>query len=686
LVQEADDAHDEVRANKTLRTYTYLNTALNTKSDVRDVLDCLTPFILSIAAKDPSRPLYIPDIIIGLEEIGLQIPYYAIEQLLPRLQSDGLLEWSPALKAHLITKKAEEASRQRIELSQSFVSLEAAMKRFAEARGRPEPTVSSTWSDALIRFLKDNYDGVQVKVVDVKGSMVGETGDIESFTVARFIQSAQVGNPGLFDEIVQIYCGVLIEEFISNIQSIGQDQNYEGLSVFYDTSVLLRMLGTSGNLLRDATLEMHHTLQSLGAKTYYLPRTQTEVENILDTLSVQYARGNEIFGETADAITSGEITIGRIRELATSCAAELARVNIFVFEYEFSTRRGEDHFQIDERQFTELLKEGARRNDRGYSLENALNDSEAVAIILRLRRGRASRKIGDSKYVFVSKNTLLQRTARKYAVEHTEYYDNSSVPPVLTTGQATTAAWLAEAKSLEPKKVTKELLASCYAAVQPDREWAEEFGKQLERIRADNPDLMLKVANASLVLQNIRNIARDETLNESSALRKINLAEFLRQETEKANREFEETQLRAAEREAALIADVEARASLSEADIRRAHSEELATAVQQASASALQKAEAERHERYERKAKRVVKVLLRLTQALFVVALVVALVITGFFEELVSKEVRMISVTTVIVVTILSALDLIGIPVVRKYSDKVTEKMAGSIAAALTRL
>ena len=127
--------------------------------------------------------------------------------------------------------------------------------------------------------------------------IVGNPSEVETYVVARFVQEVERQRHDVYSDILKVFTGVLIEDFISNIQELGSTSTYNGLKVFYDTSVLLRLLGTSGHLLKAATLEMHRTLQGLGCSTYYFNQTATEVQNILGSLEWSYSRGYDIYGE-----------------------------------------------------------------------------------------------------------------------------------------------------------------------------------------------------------------------------------------------------------------------------------------------------------------------------------------------------------------------------------------------------
>jgi hypothetical protein len=90
---------------------------------------------------------------------------------------------------------------------------------------------------------------------------------------------------------VTIFTGVLIEDFIDNIQIISAPDTFAKLSIYYDTTVLLKLLGTSGRLLQSATMEMHRALQDLGCKTYYFDFGEVETSNVLEALITAYDMG-----------------------------------------------------------------------------------------------------------------------------------------------------------------------------------------------------------------------------------------------------------------------------------------------------------------------------------------------------------------------------------------------------------
>ena len=198
------------------------------------------------------------------------IPVYAIQQMLSRLSRRGFLEWNQVAKAYLPTKALAERpdDSPSLSLSDSFENLESELAAFAQKLGLGTPASSSAWTDALIKFLRSEGAREALRAETIKDVIVGNPSEVDTFVVARFVQETERQRRDVYSDILKVFTGVLIEDFISNIQEAGSPGTYKGLSVFYDTSVLLRLLGTSGYLLQTATLEMHTTLQSLGCNTY----------------------------------------------------------------------------------------------------------------------------------------------------------------------------------------------------------------------------------------------------------------------------------------------------------------------------------------------------------------------------------------------------------------------------------
>jgi hypothetical protein len=625
-----------------------------------------------------------------LKSVGLEIPMYALQQMLPRLASRGIIEWNAVSRSHIPVAGITNKKTQFAELPESFAQIEPKLAAYAKTLGVDEPPIGGNWSDALIAFLRSRYSVKNIRAFKFEDTIIANAPERQEFIVGSFLSQLAANDPLSFEHVVRIYTGVQIEDFITNIQTLQRQIDFRQLTVFYDTSVLLRMLGTSGELHRDATLEMHYSLQTLGAKTYFLGNTATEVENILSTVAGAYERGVEIFHETADALLNGEISIGQIRDFAATYEARLATLNIYPFDYDFKTRKSENYFQIDEDAFAQALQSGALVAERVYSAHNANNDAHAIAIVFRLRAGNSARDIGKSKAIFVTKNRLLQRVSRKFAIEHTEFYDESSIPPVFTDGQITMAAWFGSNKGLSQAKVTKELLARCYSAVQPSAEWVDAFAAALSEFQAEHPDDVALRAIAMICLRTARNAARDASLNDATVLKRLNIAEVFRR-AEEASKAEEERQK---EKEAELQQTHDERIS----QLQKAHVEAIVSIregldaeyqarldeqVRVARAQALEEESEARAARRSRVARTTAGILVALLYVLFVAA-ATWILLFGAAYETTNRYVRFALIALATLITALALMDLGGFSYVRRTVNRVRSALAAGIYRILS--
>lgn len=704
--------------DRKLRAYAYLTASFHQTPNTSDIVDCLIPFIADGVTRQAGRLLDLGELSAHLQTIGLQVPLYALRQLIPHMERLGLVEWNHAAKRHLC-KKPVSSGLESIEISKgleaSFDAFEGKFHAFAQRNKFERPPASPSWSDALIAFFRSETAAAALKSTTIGDTLVLDTNGVETFLVARFVQETQKNDPGTFEIIVRIYTGVLIEDFINNIQSIGDTSNYRQLAVYYDTTVVLRLLGTSGTLLFTATVEMHRSLQDLGCRCYYLEYTADEISRILDTLVTNHELGSEIFGETSEAIINGEITMGRIRDIRATFEQRLGELNIFPVSYNVANRKAEEIFHISEDALVTAIEAEAAKRRRVYKRTSALSDARSVAIIMRLRKGLSRRSISTCGHLFISHNPILQTAARNYVVKDIEGYESGQIPPVITLGQITTAAWLATAKTLEPVNVTKELLATCYNAVRPSPAWTREFSVALDEFRRNKPQAIEERANAALFLQIARNNARDESYNQPAVLHRANIAELFEAaaaEADQKEREreaqiaalegehrsrMEHTAREAAERQAQTVREAEEQirltARLAEEQAREAelrHETEKATAIEETAREAAAKSAADLREATGQHRRKVARNCARYATLVFRVIISAALgyllflLSTGHWE--IGSVGDIIGSATIALLLVLGNLDLLGIKVVQSAVHAFQSWLEGRLYNLLMKL
>jgi hypothetical protein len=547
-------------ADRAARSYAFLYAAFKQAevgtSPVRDAVDCLTPFIIPYLMNIAGKQVDVAQLQEFLRaSFEFEIPLYAIEQILPSLRDLGHVEWKKNAKIYIAKGGKDEFTVAKEEIETDFDIIVNRLRTYAEGLGATAIVPSGSWDDALINFLKSKPSEGPPKITNVKGVMMNPQ-HVESTVVAGFIKDIHATAPHHFEMVLKIFMGILIEEFISAISEIGSADALRSLVVFYDTSVLMRILGCSGKLLRVATDELTRYLQDMGIRIYFLSGNETEAQGILDAIITAKNMGGEVYGETAGALSNGEVTIADLRLLQNTLVQHLATKGIFPAEDLEREIMKMSQYQIDERAFADFLAARATREGRVYSVGNRTNDASYLACVVRLRKGFRTLDFAEARVLFVTTNRLFAAAAKRFLIEQ-GLGRPVDCPPVLNVGQVATIAWLMRDHALESNKAGRELLANCYAAVRPDADWFQNFREAIEKI-VGNIDAYVQDPKNNLTIQAARRIAHEESFGNAILVKNLNAAEILHRANEVAEQEKDRIRAEGIARAAAAVEDAKA--------------------------------------------------------------------------------------------------------------------------------
>lgn len=668
--------------NREARAYAFLYAAFKrteiSSNPVRDALDCLIPFVAAHLDTIVGKQVRVEGIKDYLKTtFGFDFPIYAVEQLLPALQKAGYVEYNRSFGIYIATEQETQFDFIKSEIEIEFDEVEKELRKHAAERGFEIDPPSGSWGNALITFLRSRTDRVNVKFAKVKGALI-EPGKAETALVGGFIKSTHERNPELFSKILNVFMGVLVEEFISSVSEIGAVDLQRPVQVLYDTAVILRLLGCSGKLLKLATDELTRYLQDLGFYILYFSGNEAEVSNILNTLIYVKDSGREIEGETAEAIANGEVTITEIRALQNTFPERLAAMGVFSAEKLEKSAFENAKYQIDEREFSEYLKRRAIEGGRIYGQQNRENDAGYLGAIMRLRRRNNTRDLAGCGFVFVTPNKFLAQMSRRYLVEQ-RFIQPQHCPPILSVGQMATIAWLMKDQALEPEKVGRELLANCFAAVRPDQEWFRYFREGVEKV-AGSVDEYFKDSNQAMMLQAARRIAQEESFGETAIVRELNMAEILERAKQESLRvlaqkeeQWKAERTAAEEKLARLARKAEERRALEAERAARERDE----AVRKAAAETTRAVQEQLQESMRASAYRKADTILRCGKWGAILFFIIALIASFHLERSGSWSlVAYLGTGSLGVVNVLSFMDLIGIKLVTQLLSKLRDKIA----------
>jgi hypothetical protein len=667
-------------ADKAAKAYAFLYAAFRktevSQNPVRDALDCISPFIAPYLNSIAGKQIDVQAVQTFLRTtIGFDIPLYALEQVIPSLAKAGLAEYHQAVRLYFAKKTDATFDIVKSEIETDFDQVERQLDRFAKSLGLELVPAAPSWGDALISFLKSRSEPTPAAVAKIKGALL-DPAQVEHAVVGAFIRNLHETQYTTFEKLLRIFMGVLVEDFVSSVAEIGTFGRGEPLNIFYDTGVLLRVMGCSGKLLRAATEELTRYLQDLGCRIFYLSGNETEVANILNTIVFVKDSGGELEGETAEAVSNGEVSITDLRMLQNSFPERLARLNIFPAEEFEKNVQSLTQYQIDEKAFSEYLLKQANKSKRAYGVQNRTNDASFLGAVMRLRRNITTRDLAECRFLFITVNRFLATTARHFLID-TKQLRPQICPPMLSVGQVATIAWLMKDQVLAPEKAGRELLSHCFAAIRPDAEWFRFFREGMEKL-VGPLDTFANEATNSIALQAARRIAQDESFGSSSLVRELNMAEILSRAKEKADELIAEKELAAnAARQAAKEEADHALNRVYDAAQTELNKAIIANqvAVQEAADAARQKITLEIAESNRRRAHRWARMCALWLKAVSALAFIAAVLSDLALKE--SQSLFFHALEFILgIIAFFSFLDFIGIPVGKRAFEKIEERLS----------
>jgi hypothetical protein len=260
----------------------------------------------------------------------------------------GIVEYKPGPKIY-VCKIYPNETKFNIEVDEiDFQLINEQLKNYLDSIGFGDLRERFDWGSEIIAFLKFDLASSRAgQVISVKSQLMADS-EIKTAVIAQFIQYCEFHNRDVFSNILKIYTGILIEDFVNSVAEIKSYEPKNAPTVYLDTALIMRILGCSGYQLKNATLELVRMLQDMGANTRFLPDNEQEVFGILDAIVQKKDTGSTIVGESAEAIISGEVSISHFRILQNGVADELAKLSIFPSEEVDFSSDDVQRFQISE--------------------------------------------------------------------------------------------------------------------------------------------------------------------------------------------------------------------------------------------------------------------------------------------------------------------------------------------------
>ena len=460
--------------HKGLATIAMLKTTYDVGSDH---LDMFTPFIIdtiAIAPRDVMTTQEVRDLV--FDRHGLAIPDHVIGSLMKRATKRGIttrVGGRYQRKALPHVGMDVQAERSKIELQHAAVA--KSLRQFSESMSL-EIGSDDDALDLVMRFFNEHH--VAILISDKSDQSLGQAQSLtrkETVAVARFLRDVAAKDSLLSEFVRRILEGVVLQKtlFLEDISR--SERKIDDLSVFFDTGIVLRLIGVCGDAARTSVLDVIEMLKKNEVSLRVFDKTVEEVDHVLNVyekkLSTAAGRSSLHPTEVTRYFFQNRWTPSDVAVLRSTLRIRLSKIGL-------TTRPEPNRVPSLTSNESTLAEKFKRDGNADLNEARIWHDVDVVAAILVLRGGHVAHSLEDARAIFVT-NTLL--VARKVH-EWFEAENLVGIPPVVTEVALANAVWLRKPALAAADMKQHQLVALCSAALQPTRRIWTSFIGHLQRL------------------------------------------------------------------------------------------------------------------------------------------------------------------------------------------------------------
>jgi len=445
----------------------------------RDYIDIFIPLVGQCILQTKPEIVSVTELQRDMKSnFGMNIPQDALKVILNRCDKKGLLKrrekvYIPnyaqidALNYH---GRFEDIIGQQDRAISKLINFAKITRGIEMTEGEAEKALLAYVQKHDIDLLECFLTGQEIAVI--KPSLDRKL----EYIVSAFIADCYTNDPEGFGYVDTIVKGHLLSHTLF-FPDLGQvSRKFHRTEVFFDSPLMLRILGYEGAGRRVSCKEMLELLQHHGAALRCFAHTRDEVYGVLYGCLMRMQTGDTEYSTPAyNYFRSSGFGVGEIELEMATLDSNIANNNIVVVDKPEYDRR----FQIDEGKLDSLLKEKAvywREKEKQRK-----HDVDCLSAVYRLRKGRQSRFPEESGALFVTPNIGLCSVASGFFAGD-GYCDAASVPVAIPDYALTTLLWL-KTPMAAPSLPTKILIAECYAAIQPNERLWIKYMETAARLR-----------------------------------------------------------------------------------------------------------------------------------------------------------------------------------------------------------
>jgi hypothetical protein len=311
---------------------------------------------------------------------------------------------------------------------------------------------------ALIHWTEHHSFGLLQRRLEASRAKSGK--DRRDLVVASFVVDLYEKNlPGL-DRLEMVVRGVMLYNLLYLPDPGSASRGFNGTAMFFDTRLLLRALGLSGEVMERPVREHLTLIKESRGQARCFDHTLDEMRRVLHAVAMQMEQNlDEAHGEITEFLIAADYTLSAVAEIGEALEDRLTAIGVSVEPIPAATS-----YHINEERLESMLRQEVKAYRERY--RPLRTDVESLRAIHVLRRGRTYSRLEDTPAVFSTSNVVMARVAA-------EFFDEvpwaGRAQHCLADHWATTSLWLKRPVAA-PTLPRDQVIADAYAALNPSEE------------------------------------------------------------------------------------------------------------------------------------------------------------------------------------------------------------------------
>jgi hypothetical protein len=469
---------DASASERALTSLAFMNIKWDQRND--SYIDNFVPFVVHALTVCDGAVVATPQVRECVKgEFGIDLPTGVIETILGRVVRLGFASRDHGVYAPHMTALADfDISSDRARAQRLLSSLVDRFILFAQDVYQVDMTSQDAESLLLDYISGRALPLLRTVVRSAPYSPTLEDAASDWFLVGSFVSTIYERNPDAFDALSVIVQGSMLMAVVYSPDLGRVQQRFSDLTLYLDTPMVLRILGLVSDVQNNAAQELVELARNLGARVGYFTYTRSEVTNVLTTCCDQLRaarRTREPFErgrlDVVDYCLANAIGPSDLELRIEHMHRDLERLGVRIMDppaYDIEST-------IDEADLENHLRTWINYRNPAA----AVHDVQCISAVVRARGdlGRMG-EIERSRSVFVTTNGALVRAVRVFFGSELGRRDT---PYSYLDYEITTLCWL-KAPLQAPELPQKQILADCYAAMQPGDELWTAYLAEVERL------------------------------------------------------------------------------------------------------------------------------------------------------------------------------------------------------------